>query len=281
MRRLNQSKSRDGGFTLIELLVVIAIIAILAAMLLPALAKAKDQAKLTQCEGNMRQMQLCYHMYVGDNNDYLPPNESSGGDDLINSWVHGNAQMDTTTYNITQGLLFPYNTSVAIYVCPSDTRTISAGADPLHGHPTAYSVPQTRTCSINFAMNGSTGSGIASGDPWYMGVIPYTKHSQIYKPPVSQEFVFGDENEYGVDDGCLATYPANSSYTSWWNLPGSRHSLGCTFSFADGHAEYLKWRGTAVLTWTGNPGEPAVTPADFVDLYKVQSWTVSYVPDPG
>src|SRR5580658_3128868 len=85
----------DAGFTLIELLVVIAIIAILAALLLPSLARAKDQSKTTQCESNMKQLQLCYHMYVGDNNDRLPPNESEGADDTTtNSWISGDAQTD-------------------------------------------------------------------------------------------------------------------------------------------------------------------------------------------
>jgi prepilin-type processing-associated H-X9-DG protein len=134
-------------------------------------------------------------------------------------------------------------------------------------------------------MNGSTGGGIANGDVWDFGVLPFTKYNQIYKPPIAQKFVFGEENEYSIDDGCLATYPANSpsppENDEWWNLPASRHNNGCTFSFADGHEEYLKWRGTAVLKWVSNPGQTAVTPADFIDLNKVQSWTVSYVPDPG
>jgi prepilin-type N-terminal cleavage/methylation domain-containing protein len=74
---------RQAGmaFTLMELLVVIAIIAILAAMLWPAWGKAKDQAKLTQCQSHIKQLQFCYHMYVGDYNDRLPPNSSESADD--------------------------------------------------------------------------------------------------------------------------------------------------------------------------------------------------------
>jgi prepilin-type N-terminal cleavage/methylation domain-containing protein/prepilin-type processing-associated H-X9-DG protein len=286
-KRLNGRKPA-GGFTLIELLVVIAIIAILAAMLLPVLAKAKDRAKAIQCVSNMKQLQICYHMYCDDNNGSLPPNLAApvGTDSSSNSWVTGDAQTDTTTTNIQNGVLYQYNQSVAIYACPADTKMILWKALlPLHPHDSW--VPQTRSCSIAFDMNGFFGANPVSGskikdagDSYY----PITSDSGFLtaKPAgvsVSQMIVFVDENEDGCQDGCFGIHSQGSipfsgaAYGVWWDIPGSRHNKGCTFSFADGHAELWKWHGSAVLTFS------ASKPADSSDdLPRVEAGAVCYSP---
>src|ERR1035437_7863567 len=141
-------EGQSRAFTVIELLGVIAIIAILAGMLLPAAAKAKAKAKETQCLNDYKQLQLCYQMYIGDNNDQLPLN-------FVNNppqnWILGRAQTDVTTTNIQNGVLYPYNKSAAIYACPANTKMITASG----GFGVTTTVPQTRTCSIEYAMGGN------------------------------------------------------------------------------------------------------------------------------
>ena len=109
--------STGRGFTLIELLVVIAIIAILAGLLLPGLGRAKGKALQITCLNNYRQLQLCWHMYVDDYQDALPPNATTTGGSRSafnatpNTWIRGNAWTDTTSSNIESGVLFAYNRS--------------------------------------------------------------------------------------------------------------------------------------------------------------------------
>jgi prepilin-type N-terminal cleavage/methylation domain-containing protein/prepilin-type processing-associated H-X9-DG protein len=267
-----EARRRDvAAFTLIELLVVIAIIAILAALLLPALARAKDQGKLTQCLSNMKQLQLCYHMYVGDNSDRLPPNESEAAfDTTTNSWVSGDAQTDTTTSNIQLGLLWPYNKSALIYVCPADMLVIHSTALP----PTT--APQTRSCSINYAMNGSGGTGAIVDNAGLNNQAPVAKYSEIIKPGTAQMVVFVDENEYECGDGCFGlytwSYTLDNQPASWWNPPASRHGKTATFSFADGHEEFLKWHGQNVPAFTSMDGPWPGDTSD--DLFRVEKWTL-------
>jgi prepilin-type N-terminal cleavage/methylation domain-containing protein/prepilin-type processing-associated H-X9-DG protein len=262
-------RPRAAGFTLIELLVVIAIIAILAAMLLPALSRAKDKAKLVECQNNMKQLQTCYHMYVGDNNDLLPPNSSEGAySTTTNSWVFGDAQTDVTTDNIKLGLLYPYNTQAKIYVCPADRLLISSPTGPM---------PQTRSCSVNYGLNGEAGTTF-----YDYGIHPLTRYGQLGPPGYSQMLVFVDENEYECGDGCFGLFPLNDpSYpNTWWNPPAARHNNGATFSFLDGHTEHWKWLGTAVLNFelTKNGSGPwtAVTSGDLNDLHRAEADTLPY-----
>jgi prepilin-type N-terminal cleavage/methylation domain-containing protein/prepilin-type processing-associated H-X9-DG protein len=261
-------KAHDRAFTLIELLVVIAIIAILAAILMPVLDKAKKRALTAQCINNMKQLQECYILYLGDNSDQVPINLTSGGTTTTiseNSWIAGNAQTDISTTNIQQGKLYDYNKQVAIYACPANTKTIAVTSFGSVTH-----VPQTRTCSVDFSLGG----GSPPGAPLTRSVMfgSYAKGLQVRDP--SEKIVFVDENENSVGDGCFGLYPYGSVpnlVDTWWNMAGSRHNKGCTFSFVDGHAEYWKWHGSAVLTYppsTGNPPNVTVTsdwPADNSD----------------
>lgn len=271
------------AFTLIELLVAIAVIAILAAILFPVLGKAKQRPQTADCLNNMKQLQVSYRMYVDDNNDFLPPNESVHDVDV--SWVLGDAQTDVTTSNIQNGLIFQYNHQAKIYVCPANTLMIPDGNG-------GY-VPQTRTCSVDFALGGYTQATLAAGGParggmTYNGVTSLAKFSQIQtrSAGVAQKIVFVDEAQNGVDDGCFATYPAGVDNNDWWNIPGCRHDgkRACTFTFADGHAEVWRWHGSAVIAdnllpysdiWNGNTTtDPQTGPGSSDDLSRVQAGTV-------
>lgn len=253
-------KARYCAFTLIELLVVIAIIAILAAVLLPVLSRAKARGQMINCLNNMKQMQLCWHMYVLDNNDFLPYNFVGGGTAKAHSWVTGDAQTDIVPDNIRAGVLFQYNSQLKIYQCPANTKVIGplTGAQVLQLKVDGISaavggfVPQTRTCSIEYSLGGN-GAADPNG-PWTITRNgntwnSYQKFSKIPATRIAQKIVFADEAQWTLDDGAFALYPQETPPINiWFNLPSNRHNSGTVWSFADGHCEYWRWHGSVIST---------------------------------
>lgn len=230
--------NRMRAFTLIELLVVIAIIAILASMLLPALGRAKSRAQTTACLNNMRQLQFCWQMYTEENLDGMPANAAiniqynraalSVG---ANSWLQGNAWTDTDLTNIQRGVLFTYNQSVGIYKCPADKSTVRDQG----------LLPRTRSVSMSMYMNVSP----KPQDEWYDRC--WHKVSQIRNPGTARALVFVDEHEKSIQQSAFGInvldrlWLFNTSPWTWISFPATRHNNGCTFSFADGHAETWHW----------------------------------------
>ncbi len=259
------------AFTLIELLVVIAIMAILAALLLPALSRAKSRAQTIICMNNLKQLTLCLHLYVLDNNDFFAPNNygdiftvTTTGDtyaySVLPSWLPDpDADIEINPSNILNGLLFKYNTSLPIYHCPADQSTLQTD----DGTP----LPQLRWRSYNMSQSVN---GYPQGDPKDAPYIPaWTKFTAIRHPAPSGLFVLVDENAGTIQDANYGAPPAGSTVFEqniWWDMPSDRHNQGANLSFADGHVEHWKW----VCPKNGEQGEP-IASHELPDFLRIQS----------
>jgi prepilin-type N-terminal cleavage/methylation domain-containing protein len=246
---------RKNGFTLIELLVVIAIIAILAAMLLPALSRAKSKALQTGCLSNEKQLQLAWLMYANDN-DFIVPCDPSLATNQV--WVGGSfipgpastVSADPDALNtdlIRNGLLFPLVNNINVYHCPADIK--QASSPGVHGAAATVDL-RTRSYSINAYMAGRSDADTA------VGQTPVFKRnfklSQVLHPGPSDAIVFVCEDYLTLDDGHFG-FNANPAAKSWVNFPSLnniRHHYGSTFSFADGHIEYHRWLDAETLNLT-------------------------------
>jgi prepilin-type processing-associated H-X9-DG protein len=252
--------------------VVIAVIAILAALLLPALAGAKEQGRSINCRSNLRQLQVCWEMYGNDNGGALCPNNwiftmDVGAVLTKFSWCAGDARTDTTTSNLQAGLLYPYDTSPGIYHCPSDmSRIVDANGN---------SLPQARTRSYNMSqsVNGlGLMPGLSGGWPVDVTQPCFMKFAQITNPSPSRLFVFIDENEGTLVDDQFGYPMPNFGYGDWWDMPSNRHDQGASISFADGHVEHWHWVVPMIYSsgvTDNGPNAQAVPAAQMPDYTRV------------
>jgi len=225
------------GFTLIELLVVIAIIAILAAMLLPTLAKTKSKGQGIMCMNNTKQLTLAWRLYSDDSNDKLlgcqdgmpngRPNWISGWLDFSSNPVNWDINQD-----ITVSPLWPYTgKSASIFKCPADMAMVQVGQRKL---------PRVRSNSMSQVFGN--GDWLTSAN-WRT----YDKASIIDVPV--KTFLLVDEHPDSINDAAFATQSDgayNKGSARIIDFPASYHNGACGFSFCDGHSEIHKWIGSKI-----------------------------------
>ncbi len=217
--------SRRNAFTLIELLVVIAVIAILMAILMPALNRAREQGQRAVCLSGIKQLQLAWILYADDTDDKLVSSEAGGNyeSQFGPAWVgctwgdyhtEGGVQMaeDDQRKAIQSGALYPYAESLDLYKCPSGYRG------------------ELLTYGMMISSNGRS----VDGSPQFK--------RRLKIPQPSQRLIFIDEGVASSD-----AYATKYMTPAWWDQPSTRHGDGTNFAFADGHSEYHKWAGSETI----------------------------------
>ena len=269
--------NKQRGFTLIELLVVIAIIALLMALLMPALERAREQAQRMICLNNLKQLTLAWILYAEDNEGRIVngeagyDRENSAGQIIEKAWVEkcwgnytggGRLPEEIQKERIKQGALWPYVKNVDAYRCPSG----------LAGEHLTYAAMD--------GVNGRDRGGTKDGVHWVKNI------TEIRRP--HRRIVFIDEGKVTADS--FAVNFTGGNQEKWWDDPPARHGAGTAQSFADGHSDWIKWKGAwttafglAIIGahppethhapgWNNWPGHtfPPAADADYHDLYWIQ-----------
>jgi prepilin-type processing-associated H-X9-DG protein len=220
-------------------------------------------------------------MYSGDFNGRLVPNDAVSTGEDGDSWMVGNARTMTNTYYIEIGYLYPYNRSPKIYVCPAETAV--AMSTDTGNTPATPITPRVLTYSLMYNL-GSTNVNYAAYN--------ITSERQVTRNPgPAQTSVFWHEDARSIDNGAFGIWPYGNY--SWWNIPANLHDRGCCMSFFDGHVEYWRWYGTAVLDaqvpqggyFVNYPSDsiqdlqlPSGPTADERDLFRAQASVIPGIP---
>lgn len=258
---------KTKGFTLIELLVVIAIIAVLMAILMPTLNRAREQGRRAACLGNLKQLTLAWLMYADENDSRIVSGNAGSGSSSERPWI-GKCWADNYTSGgqlsetaqiagIKAGALWSYIREPKVYSCPTGTK----------GELVTYA-----------AMDSVNGLISNRGDVTKRvgRTVPYLKKTtDIVVPGPAYRMVYIDEGWMTPD-----SFAVHYARAMWWDDPPVRHGDGTNVSMADGHVEYWKWKGTDTVKFGKDrqrghqsANYAPTTDAGFEDLHRVQKYT--------
>jgi len=259
-----------NAFTLIELLVVIAIIAILAAMLLPAMTRAKAKGQGAQCLSNLRQLELGWLMYAGDNHETLAgdnwhdeANHIVNAGNWLTGWLSPEGDVPNNTDNTNTVFLLdpnyaqlgPYIRAAGVYKCVADRSVALISGQRL---------PRVRSMSMNCWMGRNSPNWNASANPPFH---VFAKTSDLLRPAPTDAIVFIDERSDSIDDGYFAI---DEVVPQLPNLPAGYHNSASGITFADGHAEIHRWRDGRTLPPLSTMFQKFVACPGSVDLLWLQ-----------